>query len=433
MNTIRRRPSAFAGLLLSAGAALAAAGCNHGSGLVQRHMESDMHAGARSRWNDMRGSMKLQIAEQHLRAGRLDEAERILNDVFSIAPQHPDVLKLAARLYLEQGRLGHAREAIERALAQPGSGDEIEHLAGIIFHRSGDLERALRHYRAAASASPGSLAHLLAAAELLVSLDRPGEALQLIQPRRGDHEESAELAILAARIYRSMNLRAPAADECRRALRAQDAGRQQLCDIGEMLLWAGADEEAVAILRPLFDECHRRHTSSFGSAQAACEFPQSLAQSMAAAYLSMGRWRDATAVLKPLMDGDAAEPGVWLLYCRASISGGDPSAARRALDEFHRRAAPTAETLLLEAYATQRLGEHEDACRLAVRALKHDDSLVAAWWIIGRSARALGRHEQAKEAFAHALTIDPDSQETRAMLEDVLDDMAADATKERTR
>lgn len=413
---------------------LASAACSRpiGSGVLERHVDNDVHARARARWNDMRGSMKLQIAEQHLRAGRLSDAEGVLNEIFTIAPQHPDVLKLAVRVYLEQGRLARAREASELALAQPEPDAELEYLAGVIQLRYGEPEEALRHYRAACSLSPGTLAYLLAAAEALVALDRPGEALDLVEPRRAEFGDSPDLALLMARIHRSMGLRAPAVEACRRALRDVSPRSSQVLELADILLWAGIDDEAVALLRPAFDRAFAARPGLRSAEDAGGEFPPSLGLGLARAYLRMGNWREATHVLRPLMDRHPGDAAIRLLFARASLSGGDSSAARDALVDFHRGNPPTAESLLLLAYAQQRLGDHEAACRHAASALERDPREVAAWWIIGRSARALGRHQEAKDAFAHALAIDPDSRPTRDMLEDVLDEMAASTHKEPT-
>ncbi|MCZ6699228.1 MAG: hypothetical protein O7D94_09890, partial [Planctomycetota bacterium] len=104
--------------------------------------QKEARVDARKRWDDMRGSARLQVAERHFVAGRYDETEKELDIIHAAAPNHAEPYRLAARLWLEKGELARARDAVTRAAALSDE-PEIDFLAGIVAERYDDPALAL--------------------------------------------------------------------------------------------------------------------------------------------------------------------------------------------------------------------------------------------------------------------------------------------------
>src|SRR5262249_41778404 len=150
----------------------------------------------------VRGGVKLQLARQHLQSGRLEEAEKIINQAVALSSKDPQAFVLLAKLRLEQGQLAEARAAVTPASVLAPGNPEVSYLSGIIAQRYGDLEMAAEYYTAASKAAPNAVDYLLAEAETLVALDRSLDALDLVESRIGDFDSHASMRMLAARICR---------------------------------------------------------------------------------------------------------------------------------------------------------------------------------------------------------------------------------------
>ncbi|HOW72005.1 MAG TPA: hypothetical protein PKY77_15505, partial [Phycisphaerae bacterium] len=111
---------------------------------------TDIKKEAQGRWERVRGQVKLQLAQEHLQAGRILDAERQLKEALALDSSSGDVHILAARLNLERGELAGARSSLNTAIQLSGSSAETEHLLGVIAEWTDDAQGALEHYRRAA-------------------------------------------------------------------------------------------------------------------------------------------------------------------------------------------------------------------------------------------------------------------------------------------
>lgn len=385
MKTYRKYPfPAF----LPYGVGLLIAGCGGGeNSLLEKHMADDPNVQAQQRWNTVRGNVKLRVAEQHFKAQRFDEAEAVLHEISQLSPDSIGVYKLAVRLYLEQGRLMKAREAIDHALVLSGRDAETEYLAGIVAQRYGELDAALTHYLSASSLASDVPEYVLAVAETYVALDEPAAGLDFLEPRIDDFDGFIPLRMLAANICQSLNLKTAAVEHCLAAIGRDD--RNDTTDIEAAMIFQWADQfaESIALLRPIVDrswpengdlslEQENRHGPGNRGA----------AVTLARAYLGTRQWPAAMGVLKLLMADDKSDINAWCLYCRAALSAGDLDSAWEAIDVFNRHNPPTPETCLLQAYVAHRRGDREATRRAATEALKLDEDLESARWLLGQVA-----------------------------------------------
>lgn len=393
------------------GAVVATAGCQLDGTLLSRHMSRDGHADAKKQWQAMRGRVRLQLARQHLEAGRLDEAEGALEQAIAISPEEPQAYLVAARLRLEQNKLAEAREAIAVALSMSGEDPEIAYLAGLVAQRYGELERALLHYTMACERVPTAPAYLLARAEMLVALDRPAEAMSVLAARLTDFSGSVAVQMLAARVSQDLGLRGPAATYCLEALHLDKDDPVVQAEAGLILAWARRYADAIAVLRPLVE---REETSDVtavgagaGSSEVGCVSP-AVVHALARAYLATGEGREARWALERAMAQGSENAITHCLYAQAALMSGDLDLAAKAAGKAQ-AAARTAETSLLMAYVAMRRKDYAGAVSAAEAALAMDEHLLAAHCLIVQASSSMGRVERAREAYAAALALEPDS------------------------
>ncbi|MCG8406517.1 MAG: tetratricopeptide repeat protein [Phycisphaerales bacterium] len=419
MSGLRSIKCALAALSLSI------CGCEafQANSLWSNHMADNQHEAAQQRWNDVRGNVKLQIVEQHFKAGRMEEAELTLTQVLAMSPNNPEAYKLATRLHLECGQLAKASETIDTAASLVDEDAEVEYLAGIVAQRYGELDKALNHYLAAEELASNVAEYVMAAAEMWVAKGEPAHALSLVESRLRDFDGSMAMRMLAAQICRRLERKEQALAHSREALRIQHDDARTQVEAALILSWAKAHDEVIEILQPLVDKMYGevkwkpggRNTASRAFRDAAIITP-TVVHALARAYADTKQWNRSQVVLRPLMQFDQTDITAWSLFARSALMSGNLEDADKAITEFNRRNPPTAETLLLKAYISYKRGDYASTREAAEKAFQLDNQMKPALWLSGQAARATGRIEQAKDAYARALAMDPDSKATRAML-----------------
>lgn len=412
---------------LAIGAIIFAAGCQQPlqlSNLMKTHLEPDQNAAAKERWDGVRGEVRLQVARQHLEAGRLGEADRHLEQAMGLARREPQAYVLMTRLRLEQGKLVEAREAIRLAVELTRADPEVWYWQGVVLQRYGEFEEALHSYQSAAALAPNKPEYLLAEAETLVALGRPAEALARVEARIDDFDSSAPLRLLAAKLDRSLGLRGPATDHARAALRLSEQDTRTAIDVADILYWAERYAEVVDLLQPLAERSadgSKATTPQPGTAAAAPApkpfvLPASGCVQLASALLKLDRTRDALEALKPVLDGPDASLNAWSLAARARLLLGEPDTAAQLIAAAHRRFPATKESLLLASSIALQRRALDEAAALADQAAEMKPRDATSFCLLGTIFERQGQTEEARCRFARALEVEPGSPLAKALL-----------------
>ncbi len=405
------------------GLAILCSACGpYDSRLLSMHTEENRAAKARHRWDAVRGTVKLQLAEEHLKAGRIPEAEKALEESLAMCPDDANVYLLATRLRLDQGRLAEAREAVTVAASLSTHEPEVPYLAGVVDQRYGDLETAFEHYSHAAALAPNVADYLQAQAEVLIALDRPIDALELVQPRLRDFDQNVALRMLASRISRILGLRGPAVDYCREAARIAEKDEAISTQLGLLLTWAEQYEEAKSVLRPIVEtrfpaELPRNSPTETESHTRS----PSIVFGLARAYIETSQPEDARQLLRRLTPQERTAPLPCLLYARASIMLSDFQGAAAALEASHRRNPPTTESLVMAAFAALHLADYDGVRSAVDGVLELDADFAPAHCLRGQAAEAEGHWDEARASYEQALAVDPGSWTARSRLDAIMD------------
>lgn len=393
------------------------AGCQlPNSPLIDLHMKDDQRAAAKGRWDTVRGSVKLQLAQEHFKAGRLEDAEKSLGEAMALSPHDAQAHVLLTQIRLERGQLGEAREAIALAAMLKPDDAQVQFLAGMVAQRYGDMTTAFEHYSVAANIAPHEVSYLLAQAEVLVIIEKPVDALELIEPRLVDFDQNVSLRLLAARITRILGLREPAIGYSREAVRLSNNDPELATELGLTLVWAERLPEAIAVLAPIVEKAARvqvakpvpKRGDRAKRADTALTVTPSTVHALARALVATGRTVDAMKVLTRIMQECPEDVNAWRLYAHAAVKVGDLEKASEALQTLRDRAAMTSETWLLAGYVSLRRGDLSGARDAAQRAVDLENGLAEAYFLLGEASEALGQFSDARTAYEDALKHDPE-------------------------
>lgn len=96
----------------------------------------------------------IELALQHHRAGRLDEAEVAYKNILAQAPNNPDAIHLLGVIASQKGRHDLAIDMIQRAIAMNPQSAEFHFNLGGIYRAAGKLEESLAQIRLALQLKP---------------------------------------------------------------------------------------------------------------------------------------------------------------------------------------------------------------------------------------------------------------------------------------
>src|SRR5262245_23736770 len=99
--------------------------------------------------------LRQHLAESLAGLGRYAEAEQEYRHALGIAPDNVTLKVGLARTYFRQGKDGPAAVIVEDLLKKPDTPADVYLLHARLLYRAGDVERAVRQYRAAVDADPG--------------------------------------------------------------------------------------------------------------------------------------------------------------------------------------------------------------------------------------------------------------------------------------
>lgn len=379
------------GIIVVLAACFAPAGCEaiRNNKLFARHFSNEnQNEAANRRWNNFRGSVRIQMAEQHIRAGRFEEAEKVLSEARELMPKEPKVLKLSAELHVETGELTRARSEIEEYMATVPDDVEGRALGGRIAMQAGRIDDAIMWYRSAIELAPDEAAYRVKLAECLMSRGDSADALSIIQ-HSSQFEESLPLRQLAMEIC---DARGDAEGAARHATIVAQlaAGDEQTCErAGIILAHAGAYDDAITVLGPIVRRHvggRRTHTLDGNDEGEAERPPVEAIQAFAKSCLETNRDEEAKDVLKIAIRNDPTDQVTWSLYCRAAIRSGDLKMALDIVSTFNERNDPIPEMLVLQAYVQFLMGDLSAARKTADRALKIDPGFEPAFLLKAKAS-----------------------------------------------
>ncbi|MGP1346786.1 MAG: tetratricopeptide repeat protein [Phycisphaerales bacterium] len=180
--------SRLAAMTLSAAALIAASGCTG-----QGRYTGDFKEKSQLRMAGMKAATEFDMARQQFLAGDLAKALRTTDRSIEINPEVAKSHVLRARILFEQGRLEAAMLALDRAMEIDAEDVLAHYYRGLVHERFTHYELAHHSYMRAREIDPADPQYTLAAAEMLIQLDRLADARELLESDRERFDHNAGL------------------------------------------------------------------------------------------------------------------------------------------------------------------------------------------------------------------------------------------------
>ncbi|MCH7791458.1 MAG: hypothetical protein IID31_04160 [Planctomycetes bacterium] len=181
-----RRLCGRAAVLTTLTASVALTGCSGHGGYTQEFL-----AERQAKMAILKSATEWDFAHQRFLAGELDKA---LKHVSNSIAMNDNVAKshiLRGRVLMEQAVFDEAFVSFDQALVIDENNVEAMYYTGLCYERVSNKEQALHFYLMAADAEPSSAQYVVAAAEMLIDLDRITEAIEFIESRGDRFEHNA--------------------------------------------------------------------------------------------------------------------------------------------------------------------------------------------------------------------------------------------------
>lgn len=175
MKPMQRSVTRAAAMTLCAAGLLTAVGCTG-----QGRYTGDFKEQASLRMAGMKAATEFDMARQQFLAGDLAKALRTIDKSISINETVARSHVLRARILFEQGRLEAAMISLDNALEIDGEEVQAHYYRGLVQERFTHYELAHQSYLRAREIDPGDSQYTVAAAEMLMQLDRLEDAKALL-------------------------------------------------------------------------------------------------------------------------------------------------------------------------------------------------------------------------------------------------------------
>lgn len=388
-------------------AVIAVNGC---SGPTKKGIEA--RSDATDRVNLVNAQVSFDQARRSFETGDLDRALREINNAITRYEDVAEYHLLKGRVLLEMHRLEASMRSFSEAISHDPDYSEAHYFAGIINQRWSRHDEAYASYHRASELEPENVQYLLASGESLIALGRYSDARELITPRLAYHEHNAALRHLLGHI-------AMLEDDLDSAVTLLQEARLLKPDDWSLL-------EELARVR--FDAGH--YSACYETVQelyrsdSASRQRDDLRHLEARALARMERYIDARRAYIDLAQSSPGEVDVWIELASIALELGD----ERRLDQGSARAMSIApgrhEGYLLRAMYERGRGNLDHAERLFDQAIErvgenHTGATHLSYLFLGRMFEGQGRFDEARNAYASALLIQPNSPEARLLLNHV--------------
>lgn len=364
------------------------------AGGCQSPTHSESKQLAEQRWKEVRAGVKLQLARQQYKSGRFSDVVQSVSESISLDSTRAEPYVLLAQASLELSKSASADLALEAARRAGLDSADLHYMRGVILEQRNDIHAALVEFTQARTMNANNVDYLIAQAECLVALDRPDEALALLDENIHRFDDHGTVAVLAGRVAALLGDWEGAARRLGQASVILNESPMVAEELGLLYVRAGRCEEALALLRPLIEAA--------GESEAA-----SVRRGIAECYLALGAPASAKEVLIDYARLRVEDGPAQLLLAKAALETNDLMTAARAADLAEQAAPGRGETALVRAAVQWRRAEYGTAADTLYGLLEKEPANVEAYCLLAEVLRAQSQNDAAKDCLERALQIDP--------------------------
>lgn len=349
---------------------------------------------ATKRWNAARASVLTSLARDQYQGGNFEKCRATISEGLKLTPESAPLRVLSAKVHVEQGQLEAAENELKLARQHAPADGEAFYLSGVIYQRWQKPEAAFEFYKGASERSPAEISYLLAQAEMLVAMDRRGEALALLTEKVNYFEHSGVIRDAVGQLLMQSGRHGDAVAMFRQAciLAEDDQGVRER--LGLALYHNKNYRECADVLGKLVaDEAYQTRADLFTV--------------LGESQLQLGKSRDARYSFETASTLDPYSAPIWRGLGRAALEQGDLKRAELSLTRSVKLDPAPAETHLLIGYTRLRQNRLPEALTSFQTAHATDRRDTVSLCMIGYAYAKMGRQAEALQYYGKALSIRP--------------------------
>ena len=364
-------------------------GCNSPS-----KPEPSSHATAAQKWNVARAGVLGSLATEQYKGGNLDKARGTVDQAMTMDPQNAALRVLSAKIAIEQSQLDLAEKELRRAQLMDARNAEADYLCGMVYQRWQKADTAYNLYMTAASKAPTELAYTLAAAEMLVDMDRSDEALNMLMSKTEAFEHNAVIRDTVGQLLVGKGRYAEAIQMFRQAsmLATDDDSIKEHMALA-LYFNKQYRESADVLVRLTADEKYKQRVDLY--------------LALGECYANTGKQAEAKATYEAATQVSPGTAEAWTGLARISLERNDTRRAETSLRKAISLDPAASEPQLLLGYLRVRQNRLSDALPLFKKASALNQSDTVSLCMIGYVYEKTGKSELAIQCYAKALKIRP--------------------------
>ena len=354
------------------------------------------------RWCKARARIFCGMAEQNLKAGRLDDARDKADQAVELAPKFVEARMVLARIRMEQEAYVSAITELREAAKLDEESAEARYLLGVALEKSGQISDAVDAYEESYELDKSNVHAIMAIGEMLAVNGLPDEGSRYIEDYLPECKATPALVELAGRLAMSAKQYELAAKHYAALTRRN----------GDNSHW----QEELA--RALFAGGRYAEASKAIEARTTIKDSQSPAWVYAMlgdCYTAASRMHRAKAAYAKALAIKPKNPELMVKAAQACLAVGQTDQAGVIARQALKIAPGGLEATLVLGYSLYRDKKPEKAQQILGPAVMLHPRSVTLLCLLGRCHAASGDNNQARECYRAAVDVDPDCEVARKL------------------
>lgn len=355
-----------------------------------------VYEGIRSKSGDKAAvvSATNQLIDLEMRTGKTDAADKLLAEVLATEPENPDALMQRARLRLAKRDNAGATADLRVVLKQTPDSVPALNLMAMAQVQAGAPDMALEHYDRALAVEPGNIEALSRSAQILLQqeqADRAEQRLKVVLARAPRQPEASQLLV-------DLYTRKQQWDKALALVSSlkEDARFKPMADywLGVIELRRGRVDEGIAALQ--------------SSLQGAPRSADTL-KALVGAYLGGGRDAEAVSLLEAHAKAHPDLPQAQDMLAQIYRKQGEQAKAVALYQDLITRVPKYLPAYLAMVEINRQKGDNAAALAVLDQADKQAPDAMMLSMVRAELHASAGQYDKARDAYEHALKLDPSS------------------------
>lgn len=348
----------------------------------------------KKQWNATRAAVLANLASDQFHNGDFERARQSINEALRMDGESAPIRVISARVAIEQAQLELAEKELKLARQFDPKNPEADYLSGVVYQRWQKPDVAYEFYTHACEKAPAELSYLMARAEMLVAMDRTGEALKMLEEKVIYFEHSATIRDAVGQLLMGQKKYIAAAESLKQAsvLAPDDMGVRE--HLAMALFYSKQYPEAASqIERMVKTERFAKRSDLYATlGESLCE---------------LGKFREARDAFETASKLDPSTPGIWLGLGKSALELGDLRRADLSLKKALAMDPQSNEANLMLGYLRLRQQRLPEALAAFKKVSATDNADTTSLCMTGYVLQKLGRTDEAIQYYGKALKRNP--------------------------